>query len=152
VRWKFDATDGSDGSKNSPRLFHGRYPCFSANFKIHGFHKPMYSQFDRTDPLYGLQFYRTRYAAKDYTNASEAKAIFGALTLQDRVLLVTTSGLVSLFVNDNITADTGKAWVVDPRDRVQKCFKIVRTALRAQPNSDTIGKKVFVVVVVDKFS
>lgn len=75
---------------------------------MNGNMKPMYSLFDRIDPEYWLEFYRMRYAPKNYLKVNITRAIFRALTLEDRILFVTTSGIVSFYQNTNITAGLGK--------------------------------------------
>jgi len=61
----------------------------------------MYSLIDRTDPDYPIKFYRQRYVGRSYRNDSSSKdskeedlpetAIFEAIALEDRLLLVTTA-------------------------------------------------------------
>ncbi len=68
----------------------------------------MYSLFDRIDPEYWLEFYRMRFAPKNYQRVNVTRAIFKAVTLEDRILFVTTSGIVSFYQNTNITAGLGK--------------------------------------------
>lgn len=66
-------------------------------FYNQGWEKPIYSQMDRTDVTYPINHYRRRYAAKPYFTSDEAKveqkfadtAIFEAISLEDRLLLVT---------------------------------------------------------------
>lgn len=66
-----------------------------------GHEKPLYSKLDMTDPTYPIEFYRQRYVGKPYFTKQEAidnenedeyaeTSIFEAISLEDRVLLVTT--------------------------------------------------------------
>lgn len=72
----------------------GMISCIQYVFKNREHHKPIYSQMDRTDTTYPLKFFRQRYAPKAFYSKSSDQvadtAIFEAIGLEDRLLLITT--------------------------------------------------------------
>ncbi|ODM93112.1 Cation channel sperm-associated protein subunit gamma 1 [Orchesella cincta] len=127
------------------------HSCIQQDLVHKGYPKPIYSQIDRTDPDYPI-YYRQRYAGRVYYDEKANKkskeedlpetAVFEAIALEDRLLLVTTKGLVSVYGHTNATVATNRQWTfsTDParQDQIDRCFKLVRVLRRAQPNSDTI--------------
>lgn len=69
--------------------------CVQSEFRHKGLYKPIYSLLDRTDPDYPINYYRIQYKAKPYATTKAMKkkfadtAIFEAIGLEDRLLLVT---------------------------------------------------------------
>ena len=81
--------------------------------------KPMCARGDRDEHIFNtpenkLRYYfRRRYAPMNYTDVKNTHAIFEIISFHDRLLIVTTSGLVSFYGNTNATVN---------EDRVLKAF------------------------------
>lgn len=89
------------------------YSCIQEGLRNRGFEKPLYSLMDRWDDQYPVKFYRQRYAPRRYYTSEEAvkhkkekdyaeTAIFEAIGLEDRLLLVTTVRFSNYNLYNNI--------------------------------------------------
>lgn len=140
VKWRWGFEDAQEAAAEED-VAQSQSPCLLSHNRVHGYPKPMYSHYDRFDPEYWIQHYRTRYSPKNYTK--DAVHIFDAMALEDRILLVTNHGIASFYGNMNGTSAEGKAWTwetasEETQTNLPSCFKIVRLARRLHTTADTI--------------
>ncbi|CAG7834065.1 unnamed protein product [Allacma fusca] len=142
IRWGRNPLLGNTSDVNATIFDHAlscNLPPDYAYYKDAAYPIPYYTRGEGTIKKDWLgTYYRKRIQPMEYHRFPAPTAIYEAISMEDRILLVTNSGLVVLYGDTNGTMAADSALKATGDEKVRKCFKIVRTSRFAFQDSDLI--------------